>query len=79
MKRINQIDGFNLGRSPLSEEEREKLRRERLQKQKEVGYQLLTELCYLGEYDAAKKMANQNKNWGYEIIGKEVMEREDLV
>ncbi|MFB2878264.1 hypothetical protein [Floridanema aerugineum] len=77
MKRINQIDAFDLGRSPLSDEEREKLRRERLQKQKEEGYQLLAELCYLGEYDAAKKIANQNQNWGYEIVGGEVMEKED--
>lgn len=77
MKRINQIDSFDLGRSPLSDEEREKLRRERLQKQKEEGYQLLAELCYLGEYDAAKKIANQNPNWGYEIVCGEVMEKED--
>jgi len=77
MKRINQINAFDLGRSPLSDQEKEKLRRERLQKQKEEGYQLLAELCYLGEYDAAKQIANQNQNWGYEIIGREVMERED--
>lgn len=77
MKRINQIDAFDLGRSPLSDEEREKLRRERLQKQKEEGYQLLAELCYLGEYDAAKKIVNQNPNWGYEIVCGEVMEKED--
>lgn len=77
MKRINQIDGFDLGRSSLSDEEREKLRRERLQKQKEEGYQLLAELCYLGEYDAAKKIANRNPNWGYEIVCGEVMEKED--
>jgi len=77
MKRINQINAFDLGRSPLSDEEKEKLRRERLQKQKEEGYELLGELCYLGEYNAATKIANQNPNWGYEIVGGEVMERED--
>ncbi|MFB2897328.1 hypothetical protein ACE1CI_30800 [Aerosakkonemataceae cyanobacterium BLCC-F50] len=76
MKRINQIDAFDLGRSPLSDEERQKLRRERLQKQKEEGYQLLAELCYLGEYDAAKRIANQNQNWGYEIVYGEVMDKE---
>lgn len=76
MKQINQIDPFDLGRTTLSDDEREKLRRERLQKQKEEGYQLLAELCYLGEYDAAKKLANQNQNWGYEIVYGEVMEKE---
>ncbi len=59
----------------LSEAEREKLRREKFQQQKEEGYQQLAELCRLGEYDAAKHLANQNPIWGYEIVDGIVMER----
>jgi hypothetical protein len=63
-----------LGREPISEETRKKLRLERLQKEKENGYQLLAELCYLGEYDMAKQLANRNKKWGYEIVDGVVIE-----
>lgn len=77
MKKITEIDGFTLGRIPLSPKDRESLRRERLQKQKEEGYQLLAELCRLGEYDAAQKLANKNSVWGYEIVDGEVMHKED--
>jgi ankyrin repeat protein len=77
MKRINEIDPFVLGRSPLSEQEREKLRLAKRQQQKEDGYQYLTELCSIGEYDAAKQLANQNSNWGYEVIDGVVVERFD--
>ncbi|MFB2833929.1 hypothetical protein [Floridanema evergladense] len=76
MKKIDRIDGFSLGRKPLSRRERENLRRERWQKQKEEGYQLLAELCRLGEYDAARNLANKNPSWGYEIVDGEVMEKE---
>ena len=75
MQQINHINPLDLGREPISEETREKLRLEKLQKQKENGYQLLTELCYLGEYDAAKQLANRNERWGYEIVDGMVMDR----
>lgn len=77
MKRVNKIDGFSLGRMPLSYWERENMRQEKQQKQRENGYQLLAELCRLGEYDAAINLANKNSNWGYEIVDGEVMEKED--
>ncbi|XWK90945.1 MAG: hypothetical protein U7127_13140 [Phormidium sp.] len=77
MEKINKIDGFSLGRMPLSPRERDNLRRERWQKQREEGYQLLAELCRLGEYDAARILANKNSSWGYEIVDGEVMEKED--
>ncbi len=77
MKPIRAIDAFSLGRSPLSDDERKNLRREKLQQQKEDGYQQLAELCRFGEYDAAQHLANRNPRWGYEIVGGEVMERED--
>jgi len=77
MKRINEIDPFVLGRSPLSEQEREKRRLAKRQQRKEDGYQYLTELYSIGEYDAAKQLANQNYNWGYEVIDGVVVERFD--
>lgn len=77
MEKINRIDGFTLGRIPLSPRERDNLRQEKRQKQREEGYQLLAELCRLGEYDAARNLANKNSSWGYEIVDGEVMEKED--
>ncbi|MDF0556137.1 hypothetical protein [Kamptonema sp. UHCC 0994] len=77
MKQISDINPLELGREPLSEKAREKLRRERIQQEKENGYQLLAELCYLGEYDAAKQLANRNQKWGYEIVDGAVMEMID--
>ncbi|MFB2937735.1 hypothetical protein ACE1B6_21005 [Aerosakkonemataceae cyanobacterium BLCC-F154] len=76
MERVNRIDGFSFGRKSLSPKERENLRQEKRQQQKEEGYQLLAELCRLGEYDAARNLANKNSIWGYEIIDGEVMEKE---
>ncbi|MEG3846262.1 hypothetical protein QT971_03350 [Microcoleus sp. herbarium19] len=77
MQRISEIDVFGLERPSLSEAERKKLRRERGQQEKEEGYQKLAELCYLGEYDMAKQLANKHYNWGYEIVDCIVMERID--
>lgn len=77
MKRIGDIDAFNLGRPIPSDKERENSRRDRLAQQRENGYQQLAELCRLGEYDAAKRLANQNPRWGYEIVSESVIERED--
>lgn len=77
MKKIGKIDFMSLGRPPLSEEEREQLRRAKNQQQKEEGYQYLVELCCIGEYHAAQQLANRNYNWGYEVVDGVVMERID--
>lgn len=77
MKRIHDIDAIAFGRPPLSEEEREQLRRAKLQQQKEEGYQYLVELCRIGEYDAAQQLANRNLRWGYKIVDGVVMEKLD--
>ena len=77
MKRISDIDALGVEQKSLSEIQRDKLRQERLDKEKEKGYQILTELCDLGEYDAAKQLANKNYRWGYEILDEVVMERID--
>ncbi|MGA9381018.1 MAG: hypothetical protein WBV73_19810 [Phormidium sp.] len=77
MERINRIDGFSFGRKPISPKERKTLHQQKQQKQREEGYQLLAELCRLGEYDAARNLANKNSSWGYKIVDGEVMEKED--
>lgn len=77
MQRISEIDVFGLERPSLSQEERKKLRRKKLQQEKEEGYQKLADLCYLGEYDMAKQLANKHYNWGDEIVDYIVMERID--
>ena len=77
MKRISDINPLGEERPNPSEQERKKLQRERLQREREEGYQKLVELCYLGEYDMAKQLANRNYNWGYEIVDHIVMERID--
>lgn len=77
MKRVGNIDAFVAGRRPLSDKERENLHRDKLQQQKEDGYQQLTELCRIGEYDAAKQLANQNSKWGYQIVDGVVVEKND--
>ena len=77
MKHIGNIDPLVPGRPNLSEQEREHLSKARLQQQKEDGYQQLVELCLLGEYDAARQLANRNSSWGYQIVGGEVIERID--
>jgi hypothetical protein len=77
MKRISDINPLGEERPNPSDEERKKLRRERLQREREEGSQKLVELCNLGEYDMAKQLANRNYNWGYEIVDGSVMERID--
>ena len=77
MKRIGEIDAFDSERPPLSAQERENLRWDRVQQHKEIGFQKLTELCRLGEYDAAKQLANRYPSWGYEIVDGVVMEKID--
>jgi hypothetical protein len=77
MKRISEINPLGEERANPSEEEREKLRRERLLRERDEGYQKLVELCNLGEYNMAEQLANRNFNWGYEIVDGIVMERID--
>ncbi|MEG4810631.1 hypothetical protein QUA82_23245 [Microcoleus sp. F8-D3] len=77
MKRISEINPLGEERPNPSEEEREKLRRSRLQRERDEGYQKLVELCNLGECDLADQLANRNSNWGYEIVDGIVMERID--
>ncbi len=77
MKRVGEINEFDSSPLSLSQEEREKRRRAKIQQDKERGYQQLEELCYFGEYDAAKHLANRNSRWGYEIIDGIVVEREE--
>ncbi|MEK0178974.1 hypothetical protein [Microcoleus anatoxicus] len=77
MKRISEINPLGEERQNPSEEEREKLRRERLQRERAAGYQTLVELCNLGEYDMAQQLANRHFNWGYEIVDGIVMETID--
>ncbi|MEG3906651.1 hypothetical protein Q5691_09790 [Microcoleus sp. w1-18aA5] len=75
MKRVSEINPLGEERPNPSEEEREKLRRERLQRERDEGYQKLVELCNLGEYDMAQQLANRHFNWGYEIVDGIVGER----
>ncbi|PSB13527.1 hypothetical protein C7B69_20165 [filamentous cyanobacterium Phorm 46] len=77
MKRISEINPLGEERPNPDEETREKLRRSRLQRERDAGYQKLVELCNLGEYDMAKQLANRHFNWGYEIVDRIVMERID--
>ncbi len=77
MKQVSDINPLGEERPNPSEQERKKLRRERLQREREEGYQKLAELCNLGEYDMAKQLANRHFNWGYEVVDGIVMERID--
>ncbi|MEG4202234.1 hypothetical protein [Microcoleus sp. Pol12A5] len=76
MKRISDINPLGEERPNPSEEERENLREERLQRERDQAYQMLVELCNLGEYAMAEQLANRHYfNWGYEIVDGIVMER----
>jgi hypothetical protein len=77
MKKISEINPLGDERPNPSDEEREKLRRSRLQRERDQGYQKLVELCNFGEYDMADQLANRNFHWGYEIVDGIVMERID--
>lgn len=77
MKRISEINPLGEERPNPDEEVREKLRLQRLQREKDEGYQKLVELCNLGECDMAEQLANRHFNWGYEIVDGIVMERID--
>jgi hypothetical protein len=77
MKRISEINPLGEERPNPSDKTREKLRRSRLQRERDEGYQTLVDLCDLGEYDLAQQLANRHFNWGYEIVDGIVMERID--
>ncbi|MEG4518658.1 MULTISPECIES: hypothetical protein [unclassified Microcoleus] len=77
MKRISDINPLGEERPNPSEEERENLRGERWQRERDEAYQMLVELCSLGEYDMAEQLANRHFNWGYEIVDGIVIERID--
>ncbi len=77
MEKIDKIDVMALGRPNISPQEKEKLQRVKLQQQKEEGYQQLVELCRLGEYHAAKQLADRHSQWGYEVVDGVVIERID--
>ena len=77
MEKIGKIDVMALGRPNSSPQEREKLQGAKLQQQKEDGYQQLVELCRLGEYHAAKQLADRNYQWGYEVVDGVVIEKLD--
>ncbi|MEC4984306.1 MAG: hypothetical protein SAJ37_11110 [Oscillatoria sp. PMC 1068.18] len=74
MQKLSEIDPLAKQRVTPSPTQRQKLLENRLQREKEQGYQQLGELCLLGEYDAAKQLAKNNPNWGYEIVAGEVIE-----
>lgn len=76
MEKLSQINLLGKSRvsPPLSE--REIARQQRLQQEKEQGYQLLLELCQLGEINYAKHLADQHSQWGYTIEGGEVLLRQ---
>jgi len=75
MKGISDINPLGEERPNPSEQERKKLRRERLQRERDEGYQKLVELCNFGEYDMAQQLANRHFNWRYEVVDGIVMER----
>lgn len=75
MKRISDINPLGEERSNPSEAARAKLQQERLQRERDAGYQKLVELCNLGEFDMAKQLADRNYHWGYEIADGIVIER----
>ena len=75
MKRISDINPLGVERASPSDAERAKLRQERLQHDKYLGFQQLIELCSLGEYGMAKQLASRHSSWGYEIVDGIVMEQ----
>jgi hypothetical protein len=77
MKQISEINPLGEERPNPSEQERKKLRRERLQRERDEAYKMLVELCNFGEYDMAEHLANRHFNWGYEIVEGFVIERID--
>jgi hypothetical protein len=75
VQRISDINPLGEERQNMSAAARAKLQQERLQRDRDAGYQKLVELCNLGEFDMAKQLVDRNYNWGYEIADGMVMER----
>ncbi len=68
MKPIKEIDILGQERPLPSPLQRKLLYRQQLEQEKRQGYERLTELCRLGEYDAARHLARRNPQWGYQIL-----------
>jgi hypothetical protein len=75
MEKMGNIDPLGKERNMLSEGEREKKTYQRVRQEKEKGYQLLVELCLLGEEHYAQQLAQKNPQWGYYILEGEVIEK----
>lgn len=75
MEKIGNIDPLGKERNMLSPGERETKTYQRVRQEKEKSYQLLVELCLLGEYSYAQQLAQKNPQWGYCILEGEVMEK----
>ncbi|MDJ1182670.1 hypothetical protein [Roseofilum casamattae] len=67
MERVDRIDILQPGRPMMSPAERKDAAERRQQNEREWGYQLLVELCAIGESDAARQLSQQHPEWGYEI------------
>jgi hypothetical protein len=75
VQRISDINPLGEERQNMSAAARAKRQQERLQRDRDAGYQKLVELCNLGEFDMAKQLVDRNYNWAYEIADGMVMER----
>lgn len=76
MQRISEIEALEVGRKMLSNPERAKKQKEQREQERVAGYQQLVELCLFGEDDAARILAGQHPDWGYKIVGGQVMTEE---
>ncbi|MEA5467240.1 hypothetical protein [Spirulina sp. 06S082] len=75
MKKLFQVNFTQSNPPKLSSAERKQQIQANLEQEKQRGYTQLTELCRLGEIDAAKHLASRNSRWGYEIIDGVVFEK----
>ena len=78
MQPLSNIDTLNQSRATPSEQERRQIRLQQREDDQVRGYDQLTDLCRLGEYELAQQLAQQNPQWGYEIREGFVREKEDL-
>ena len=67
MERVDRIDALQPGRPMMSPAERKEAAEGRQENEREWGYQLLVQLCAIGEPDAARQLSQQHPEWGYEI------------
>lgn len=72
MKQIKAIDILGQERPIPSQSQRKLLYQKQLEKEKLQGYEKLTELCRLEEYDAAHHLARRNPQWGYKVVAKQI-------